>query len=118
MAEALNRDAIFAAAAKAETAAVLVKEWGGSVHLRQLTAAERDALDRETVRRSRKDKERVRFRERLLIACAVHPDGTPLFTAEDEDRLSGMPVAGLDRLYRVAVRMNGFGDEDEDDAGN
>lgn len=114
----LNRDEILAGG-EAPYANVLVREWGGTVRVRMISAGERDALDRETVRRRRKAPDRIRVRERLVIACAVNGDGQPLFKPEDEEALSRKPVAGLDRVFRVAAKLNGFVDEDDgDDPGN
>lgn len=113
----LTRDQIFAAD-DTPRASILVKEWGGVVYGRTMTGEERDAFDRETIRRRRKDKDHIRLRERLIILCTTDADGKAIFTADDEDRLAAKGCKATDRVWVALARLNGFADEDEDDAGN
>lgn len=111
------RDAILAAD-DVQKANFFVKEWDVTVVVKAMTGAERDAFDRETMRLRRRDKNKVHHRERLVIACTLGQDGSPVFKAADVDALAAKGVKAVDRLYKVCAKLNGFVDDDEDDAGN
>jgi hypothetical protein len=101
-------------------ASVFVRAWGNrKMLIRTLEADERTMFDRETARRNKKDKTRVRVRERLVILCAEDEHGAPAFKPEDEELLASKSNAAIDQLFRVACKHNGFvEDDDEDDGGN
>jgi hypothetical protein len=106
------------AAAPLPRVAMLIPEWGQTVYVRMLRSGESDAFDRETIRRRKKEPDRVRVRERMLIGTVEDADGRPLFKPEDEDALAAKGVGELDRLFRMAVRMTGRLDDDEAAAEN
>jgi hypothetical protein len=111
---------IRAAAQKAkpkQRGVVLIPEWGGSIYIETMTGDQRAAFDRETARRKRKDPDRIRPRERLIIATATDQAGAKIFTAADEEMLATMEVGPVDRAFKLSARLNGFID-DEDEAGN
>lgn len=94
--------------------------WSGipdGLRVRSMTLGEMEAYHAETNRREEAEEE-PRANERLLIACVFLPDGTPMFRESDEEKLAAMDFRELKRLIKAANRANGFGDEDEDDAGN
>lgn len=101
-------------------AAVFVREWGNKRFLiRTIEADERAQFDKETARRSKRDKSRVRVRERLVILCTEDEHGAPVFKPEDEEMLASKSNAAIDRLFRVACKHNGFLEDDEEgDWGN
>lgn len=101
-------------------AAVVVREWENKrLLIRTIEADERALFDKETARRNKRDKSRVRVRERLVILCAEDEHGAPVFTLEDEEMLASKSNAAIDRLFRIAAKHNGFLDDDEDaDSGN
>lgn len=105
--------------------------WDGTVKVRGLTGAERDAFEAscQQLRKHRNDRgKEVReavpvldnVRAKLLVKCALDPDdGTRLFTDQDANALGEKSGKVLDRLYEVAARLSGLSDEDlEDLAGN
>lgn len=102
-------------------AAVIVREWPGepTVYIHELPIPALVALGKETRRRMKRDKSRVRHIERMVIATAHNQEGKPLFVKEDEEWLGEKGSAGLMRLFRVASKINGQDAEDEDeDLGN
>lgn len=101
-------------------ASVIVHEWPGepTVYIAELPLPEFVALGKETRRRMKRDKSRVRHIERMIIACARNQDGSRLFKDEDEEWLGSKGAAGLWRLYRICLRVNGQDEDEDDDPGN
>lgn len=96
----LSRDAILAA--KDVTMEVVeIPEWGGSVNVRVMTAGDRDAFEAEVQGRGME-----RIRSRLAIRTVCDDAGQPLFTLEDEAKLSEKSAAALSRIFNVAARIN------------
>ncbi|MCC6797715.1 MAG: hypothetical protein IT366_21560 [Candidatus Hydrogenedentes bacterium] len=82
-----------------------VPEWGGSVNVRVMTANERDMLE-------------VRFKDqrigsRAYLACMLCCDenGVDLFSDEDLPMLEKKSASSLNRIFEVALRLNGMTDE-------
>lgn len=88
------------------------------VYVHELSIPTLVALGKETRRRMKRDKSRVRHIERMVIATAHDANGSPLFKAEDEEWLGTKGSAGLMRLFRIACKINGQDADDEDDLGN
>ena len=106
----LGRDAILGAAdQRYET--VEVPEWGGSVRVKTLSAAERDLFDEECYD-ARKEGGAVDVRSRLVRFSGVDADGAQLFTADDVDKLGRKSSVAMDRIFSVAQRISGIGAPD------
>lgn len=58
------------------------------------------------------DQNRQAFREKLVAACARNDDGTPIFTADQVNRLGQSNGALVERLFDTANRLSGFTNED------
>lgn len=98
--------------------AVEVPEWGGRVYVRPLTAGERDAFD-ASIYVVEGGTVRVRFeqrRARLAAWTLVTSDGQRLFSDADVDVLAGKSAAALERVYLVALRLNGMAPESAEHA--
>lgn len=93
---------------------VEVPEWGGAVHVRTLTGAERDEFEGESLQKRGRLREvnLENLRARLCALCIVDADGLRLFNEMDVDKLGGKSAKALDRVFAVAQRMNGFTRED------
>ncbi len=78
-------------------ASVIVHEWPDepTIHVAELTWQELQDLAKETRRRAKRDKSRIRHIERMVIACARLKDGSPMFKPEDEDWITKLGAAGL-----------------------
>lgn len=118
----LEASAIAEAARKAasrKVAAVTVPEWdNATIHVRMMSGRERAAFDRETVRRKKKDRDRVNVRERLVVATAEDTEGRKVFQPADEDMLADQGVSAVDRIFKVSAKLNGFLDDEDSDLGN
>lgn len=100
----LTRDAILAVQDIAREE-IKIPEWGGSVYIKRLTAAERLALSERTVGADGAD-----FMALVLIACVVDADGQQLLEDSDAALLAGKAGTVVQRLFNVADRLNGFTD--------
>ncbi|WP_233507237.1 hypothetical protein [Spongiactinospora gelatinilytica] len=101
---------------------VAVPEWGGEVRIRGLRGDERDAFEEASLKRGRSGNREVNLknvRARLVAACAINEDGSPMFNAADVLKLGSKAAGALERLFRVAQRLSGMTDQDVDElAGN
>lgn len=103
----LSREQILAAQDLASEE-VPVPEWGGTVRVRMMTGAERDALG-ATLLGADKKVDMSQYRIRLLAACLVDEAGEPLFGPDEVGLLGAKSGVALDRVYRVAERLNDVG---------
>jgi hypothetical protein len=103
----LSREQILAAQDLASEE-ISVPEWGGSVRVRMMTGAERDALGASLLGADKKV-DMSQYRIRLLAACLVDEAGQPLFGPDEVGLLGAKSGVALDRVYRVAERLNDVG---------
>lgn len=116
----LSRDAILSASdIKSED--VSVPEWGGTVRVKGLTAAQRDVFESQVMTMRGKDVNVNMAGIRALMAsmAIVDDEGKPLFSKADVKALGEKSGAALDRVFEVVTRLSGIGDDDVDElAGN
>lgn len=115
----LTKQAIMAAL-DLPTEDVEVPEWGGSVRVRGLTGAERDAFEASVVRRTGKRSTDVEmdltdFRAKLVVRCMVDEYGMRLFDDEDIPNLGSKSAVALNRVFEVAQRLSGLTESDIDE---
>lgn len=112
----LDRAAFFAAEdAKHED--IPVPQLGGSIRIRVLSGAARDAFNEYV----RTDDDGARkpasaTGAALLVATCINADGEPMFSMEDIDLIREKSAAALDVLAAAAMRINGMGAKAEEDA--
>lgn len=91
---------------------VSVPEWGGSVYVRTMTGAERDALETEMFQADGTDvgvsldSYLANFRAKLVARCVVDEDGDRLFSDTDVVALGQKSAAALQRVVAVAQRLS------------
>ncbi|MBU3694794.1 MAG: hypothetical protein FGM40_08210 [Rhodocyclaceae bacterium] len=97
---------------------VAVPEWGGSVRLRTLTGAERDAFEATLVRvvDGKRVPEMDNLRAKLLAATIVDEQDRQVFSASDVAALGRKSALALDRVFSVAQALNGMGVEGMEEA--
>jgi hypothetical protein len=93
---------------------VEVPEWGGSVRVRGLTGAERDAFEGEVIQRNGRDvtTNTRNMRARLVVMSVIDEEGKRLFGFPDIEALGAKSARALDRIFGVAMRLSGLRDED------
>lgn len=89
-----------------------VPEWGGDVRVRMMSGKQRDAYDRQQYDQYKIGEAGLNMRARLVAACVVDEAGAALFTAEDVEQLGDKSIAALERVLRVARRLNKLEDSD------
>jgi hypothetical protein len=109
----LNRDAILQVS-DLKTEVVMVPEWGGSVMVRGMTGAERDAFEKSVLVRKGKNTEvnMANARAKLVALTVVDETGKRLFNDADVAALGQKSASALDRIFSVAGRLSGITDED------
>lgn len=93
---------------------VEVPEWGGSVRVKALNGAERDAFEASlTQQKGKQFKMNMQnVRARLARLTCVDEKGAPIFQPSDEHWLGEKSAAALDRVFDVAMRLAGMRDQD------
>lgn len=103
---------------------VHVPEWGGAVYVRTMSAVEKEkyiASIRQETGRGRKKDVKVLLEKssaKLVVHTACDESGAAIFTDADVDWLSDQSAMAVDRIQKVAARLNGLDDDAEDDAKN
>jgi len=105
----LNRSEILDAADRTFVD-VEVPEWGGQVRVGVMTGRQRMLLQMAM------EKDREGFIEQVVAFCCVDAAGEPLFTAADTKALGKKSAAALERVFSVAVEVNGLTKKAVDDA--
>lgn len=106
----LSKAAILAAQ-DLPTEDVNVPEWGGPVRVRTMTGAERDAMGAMISKDAGAGEGKTNqtaFRSIVLMHTIVGDDDQPMFDRADLDAIGSKNGAVLDRLFRVADRLNGI----------
>lgn len=96
-----------------EIETVSVPEWGDEVAVKGLTLAEKDAWTASIMQDGEANVEGATAK--LCIMCMVGEDGGRLFDLEDVDFIQTKSAAALDRVFQVAQRLSGIGQEDIDE---
>jgi len=102
---------------------VEVPEWGGNVYVKGMTGAERDKFEGGIVRIGAVPGKRGKpgtpgkldltdLRAKICSMTICDADGKRLFTEEDVQALSQKSAAALQRVFVVAQKLSGIGEED------
>jgi hypothetical protein len=90
---------------------VVIPEWKGSVYVRALNGAERDALERML------SSDKV-SRAAIAALCTVDADGTKLFSEQDVEALAKKHGGALERIVNAALSFNAMTEASLDEAKN
>ncbi len=94
---------------------VEMPEWGGSVYVKALKSADKDAFD-NIISREGTDEAASNFRARFAALCVCDEHGTRLFEDEDAEALGKKSASALSRVFDAASKLNGMMDKNLDDA--
>jgi hypothetical protein len=94
---------------------VSVPEWGGSVFVTTMTAKDRDAFESSLFETKGKETKQnlTNMRARLAAMTIVDENGKRVFDINDMDALGQKAAPALNRIFDVAKRLNGIGQEAE-----
>jgi hypothetical protein len=109
----LTRDEILAAL-DVEKELVSVPEWGGDIYIKGMTGAERDKFEASIISRNGKDAtvNMLNIRAKLASLTICDEGGKRLFTEADVMALSQKSAVALQRVFKVAQRLSGIGDDE------
>jgi hypothetical protein len=109
----LNRDAILNVN-DIKIQEVDVPEWGGKVLVKTLSGSERDSFEASIVTgigaNAKMSTENIRAK--LVVRSIVGEDGKRFFSDSDAEILSKKSAAALDRIFAVASKLSGVGDDE------
>lgn len=109
----LTAEAILATAT-APPQPLYVPEWGGTVYVREMSGAERDAFEAASLAGRGKGAtfNAQNIRARLACACICRADGVRLFRDDQADELGAKSARALNRIFEVAAPLNGLTESD------
>jgi hypothetical protein len=90
---------------------VELPEYELTVWVRMMSALEKDAFDQWLASQQARNGDAATYPNasaELCVRCIVDEDGRPVFTAADAAALGRQPWEVVERLYRVAARLNGY----------
>jgi len=85
-----------------------VPEWGGSVRLRGLSAAERDEFEASVG----VTQDLTNMRARLVVNCLIDEDGNRLFKNSEAKALGEKNATVMNRLFDKCRELSGMTDDD------
>lgn len=93
---------------------VNVPEWGGDVYVRGMTGADRDKFEASIVQTRGKDQtlNMTNIRAKLASMTICDKQGNRIFTEADVKDLSNKSAHALQRIFVVAQKLSGIGDDD------
>ena len=101
---------------------VRVAEWGLTLIIREMTAAQRDDYERELLTEQRNEDGEMELhadlhnaKAKLLVKCLWDDAGNRVFTDADAEALGGKSANIVSMLYGVAARLSGLGPKDEEE---
>ena len=106
----LNREQILGANDLASEI-VDVPEWGGQVRVGMMSGTARDQFEASILTNDRTP-DLVNMRAKLVAFCLLDENGAQMFTLADVVALGGKSAAALDRVAKVAQRLNRLGNSD------
>lgn len=89
-----------------------VKEWGGSIKIREFTAKQRQEFTKAFAEDIASDEALVK----IVSLAAIKEDGSPLFTEEQAQQLKEKSGVILERLAEEVLKLNGLNQNAAKDA--
>jgi len=85
-----------------------IPEWGGSVRVRGLSAAERDKFEME----AGVNNDLVNMRARFITTCIIDENGESLFSQKEATKIGEKNASVVNRIFDVVRDLSGMGDAD------
>jgi hypothetical protein len=92
---------------------VHVPEWGGTVYVKGLSRAERDAFETSVIetRGTTQIMHLENARAKLCAMSICDEEGNRLFTEADVKELTKKSAVALNRVFQIAQRLSGLGNQ-------
>lgn len=99
------------------TEPLFVPEWDGWVHVRTITAAERDLFEASFMNPAAAKAGKISYtfgdvRGRLAVLALVNPDGSQMFAPSQAKELAAKSAKALDRISDLARELAGMTEDD------
>lgn len=93
-----------------------VPEWGGSVRVRGMSGADRDAYEASIVEQRGNDRKinLANARAKLVARCLVDEDNRLMFSSDDVRALGRKSARALERVFDKARELSGMSEDDVD----
>jgi hypothetical protein len=93
---------------------VEVPEWGGSVLIKAMTGAERNAFLARHIQNPGKGQTIIldNMHADLAALSIINEDGSRMFSAAEVGALAQKSGTALERIFKAASKLNGLSDED------
>ena len=103
---------------RGELEMVTVPEWGGDVFLRVMSGCDRDSYEASQIKMVGKQltMDLANKRANLIVRCVCDDKGTRLFSDAQAAGIASKNAQVLDRIYRVALRINALEDDAVEEA--
>jgi hypothetical protein len=113
MSKYLNKDLILNVN-DIKTEEVEIPEWGGKVLVKAMNGTERDSFEASIVKGTGKDAQvdMDNIRAKLVVRTIVGDDNKRLFNDSDAELLSKKCASALDKVFSVAQKLSGIGEQD------
>lgn len=86
-----------------------VPEWGGTIYVRGLSAAEAESHAREMIEAQKAGREIADLvMVRAVLTCTCDASGAPLFTIADLGALAKKSAPAISRVFRTIERLSGM----------
>ncbi|MCL2306153.1 MAG: hypothetical protein FWC43_12490 [Planctomycetaceae bacterium] len=105
-----------------------VTEWGDPdpvtgerepkfVFVRQISSAERDALENSVIiqKRNKQIFDWKNYRAKIAVLVCCDEAGRPIFKPGDEEYLGNKSIGPMERIHNMHKKLNSFSDEDEEE---
>jgi len=89
-----------------------VPEWGGSVLIASMTAAERDHFEATLADDKSKAQALKNFRAKFIAKCLVDEDGNNIFSPADIEALGKKSATVMVRIFEKCQQVCGYSQED------
>lgn len=90
------------------TETVEVPEWGGAVRLREMSGADRQAIQAAVLRAQKGPSASEDVHAHVVACAAVNENGEKIFSPSDVPALSRQPAGLLKRLAEKALEISGL----------
>lgn len=93
-----------------------VKEWGGFVVIREMTAEARDQYEQSLFTQNQNgdiERNMANARAKMIAACVVGSDGKRMFDTDKKiEALGNQPITIIDPLFDACRKLNAVSEED------
>lgn len=110
-----SREAFFKAAPELRTVDLFIPEMNATIHVRELSGAQRDAFEKRQISLDGTNKVHINLdnlRAAIVVMTVVDDDGKLMFAPSDVDRIGELGSSIISRIYDVAASLSKISQDD------